>query len=387
MRTKNQIRESLESLDDRVVPSTFTTSHVGGTLVITQTSSAVGTVEIVDTYGFGSVFVDDEGDANPPTVVSTLGYANLTVNLMPTDVTPVVYDIMTGRAGNVTLNVNNTSPRPLFFDGGFTVFGNLMVNSGNGGLAVSESVAPLRVHGNAAFHGGSGADTLDLSVGSGTMIGGKLILSKFNTLSTNAGDSIGGDLNFNDSGEGTSNSMFLMDTHVGGNLNYVGGTAGDVISLSGSATTVDGNVTVNFRGQSATDASLLSQSFYPTNVIGGNVTVTGDNLGTDFVSLYGVIDGNINFNLEGGTNTAIIGGTIMGSSVRYTGGAESDSLVYTPLIGSSAPSLRAIMGAGGDAIIFGAGSASPSYAYLDFGAGVDALVGSIVFPATILNLP
>jgi hypothetical protein len=331
--------------------------------------------------------VDDIGDVNPPTVISTAGYSSLSVNLKSTDTTPLVYDIVSARAGSVTLNVKNAGPRALFFDGGFTIGGNLTVNGGNGGLTVTESTNAMLVSGNATFNGGSSADTLDLSAVGGTTIGGKLTLSKFNTLSTNSGDAIGGNLSFNDAGEGTMDVLLLTDTHVGGNLNYLGGTTSDTIVLGGTMTSVDGNVAVNFGGQLALDASVLVQSAGPSNVIAGKVSVTGDSLGSDVVILGGVVDGNINLNMGGGTNTAIVSGMFMGSSMKFTSGAGMDTLVYTPLIGSAAASLKAIMGAGSDTISFGVGTAPPSSAYLDFGAGADTLIGSIAFPATILNLP
>jgi hypothetical protein len=387
MRKNLRTKLSLESCDDRVVPATFTTSHVGGTLIINQTSPAVGAIVIFDNPGAGTVIIDDVGDVNPATVVPTAAYPSLKVNFWSADSTLIMYDIVSARTGNVTLNVKNAVPRGLLFDGGFAVGGNLTVVGGNGGLMVLESVNPMIVSGNATFQGGSGMDMLNLATVSGSTIGGNLTLSKFNVFATNVGDGIAGNLNYNDAGESNTGLMILTDTHVAGNLSYIGGTKADVIVLGGTTTHVDGNVTVNFGSQGAADFSVFSQLPSLTNVIAGNVKISGGALGVENVVLSGEVDGNVVFNLGGGTNGAVINGNFMGSSLRYNGGAGADILNYSPLIGSASAKLKAIMGAGADVILFGPGSVPPSSAYLNFGAGADLLIGAIVFPCTILNLP
>jgi hypothetical protein len=387
MRTKKQARLSLEAFDDRIVPATFSASHSGSTLVITQTSPAVGAIFIVDNPAAGTVTVDDILDANPPMVISTAGFANLKVNLTSTDVTPVVYDPLSARGGNLTLNVKNTGARVLDMMGGFTIGGNLMVVGGNGGLTVNEVASPLKVAGNATFIGGFGMDVLNLTGAAGTAIGGSLTTTKFNTVTTGPGDAIGGSFNFNDAGEMNANHVMLNNTAIGGNLNYVGGSRSDVILMIGAVTKVDGNVSVNFGSQLPADVSGILQLPSPTNIIAGNVKVTAGSLGTDEVLLHGVVGGNITLNLGGTLNIATVDGLFEGASMSYTGSAGVDNLTYAPMAGSNHAKLKAIMGAGNDVITFGPGSVTPSSAYLDFGAGTDKLFGSVLFPATILNLP
>jgi hypothetical protein len=387
MRKTLRTQLSVESCDDRVVPATFSVAHSGGTLIITQTSAAVGAVIVSDNPGAGTVTIDDVGDPFAATVVPTAAYPSLKVNFWSADTTAIDYDIVSARAGNVTLNVNNSAGRILFYDGGFAVGGNLKVVGGNGGLGILEFANPMIVSGNATFQGGSGIDILNLATISGTTIGGNLKLFKFNGLGMNVGDAIAGNLTFNDAGESNTNILSLTDAHVAGNLSYVGGTKADAILLGGTTTRIDGNFTVNLGSQGPADASIVSQAASATNVIAGNVKVTGGALGVESVTLAGEVDGNVVFNFGGGTNGAAITGKFMGSSLRYNGGAGADFLNYSPVAGSASANLKAIMGAGADVVLFGAGSVPPSYAYLNFGAGVDALIGAIAFPCTILNLP
>ena len=387
MRLANRIRPNLEALNDRIAPATFTSSSVGGTLVITQVDAAVGGIIISDDPGAGTVTIDDIADANPATVVSTAGLGSLKINLKSTDATPVLYDIASARGGSVALNFNNTAPRLLLLNGGFMIGGNFNVTGGNGGLSILETVAPLMVGGNATFKGGSGSDLLNLTTVGGTSIGGNLKMIKFNGAGTNAGDAVGGNLIFDAAGESSPTVLFLMDSEIGGNLKVVGGTRADNISLGGAVgTTIHGNVNVNFGGQLPADVSIFMQAAAPSSKIGGNVKIAGGNLGTETAGLLGEVDGNVRFNMGSGTNSAGITGLFHGSSVKYTGGAGLDMLMWNPLAGSSSAKLKAILGAGADTVLFGPG-VDPSSAIIDFGSGIDSVVGVVDFAVTFLNLP
>ena len=335
MRRSNRKQLFVESLNERITPATFATSVIGGTLVVNQVDAAIGAIVITDNAAAGSVTVDDLADVHAPLVIATGATSNLIVNLKAADATPVLYDITSARAGNTTLNLKNAVPRALILDGGFTIGGNFTVVGGNGGLMVIESGMPLLVGGNATFKGGSGLDLLNLSIVGGTSIGGNLALSKFNSVGTNAGDSIGGWLGFNAAGEANPNFLLLTDTEIGGNLNYVGGTQADMIFLGGTVTEVNGNVNVKFGGQLPADASIFAQAPGPTSIIGGNVKVVGGNIGTETVMLSGVVGGNVRFNLGSGSNNAAVNGTFLGSKFNYTGGAGVDNVMYSPLIGSA----------------------------------------------------
>jgi hypothetical protein len=387
MRPKNRIRPALEALSERLAPATFTSSGSGGTLVINQVDPAVGAIVITDNPGAGTVTIDDIADANPPTVISTAGFGSLRVNLKPTDATPVVYDIVSARSGNVTLNIKNTAARALLLDGGFAIGGNLRVVGGNGGLTVSEFVNPLLVGGNATFTGGSGLDMLNLTTIGGSTIGGNLFVKNFNGVGTNLGDAIGGNVSFNSAGESNPNILILNDTTIGGNLKYIGGSGADGIMLGGTTTNVGGNVFVNFGTQGAADLSMFMQAVGPTSVIGGNVRVIGGNLGTENVGLMGVVGGNVRLNMGNGTNAFAVTGMFEGSSINYTGGAGTDMLMYNPLAGSSSAKLKAKLGAGADTVFFGPAAEDPSYAYIDFGSGVDTVLGVVDFAVTFVNLP
>lgn len=384
MRTSAK-RLRIENLEDRVTPVVFNWFGFGNTLILTQTQTSVGALNITDD-GAGTITVDDVGDP-PPLTVTTSGFNNLIINLLGTDTAAVTYDLTGPRSGNVTINVNNGAFRTLNIDGD-VIAGNLTVTGGNGGLFVSEINNPIEVGGNVTFNGGNSADTLLLPV-AGTTVGGHLFLNKFNTVISSADDVVGGNLLFNDFGEGTPNFLSLNDTTVGLDLHYVGGNRSDTIVLSG-ATIIGRNVIVNLGTQipALLDSSSVVDS--ATSLIGGNVVVSGGNLGAETVILSGTVAGNVTLNLggaSGSTNTAILVGTFAGSSFNYFGGVNVDTVVYSPLLGSARARFTAVLGAGNDSVLFGNPATNPASAFIDFGAGADSVLGLINFPFTFLNLP
>jgi len=406
MRPKNRYRPCLEGLEQRNVPASFNSQGFGPNLVLTQVAASVGALTITDD-GAGTITIDDVG-APPPFTMTTSGFSNLTINLLSTDTVPVTYDLTGVRSGNLTLCVNNSLARTLTYDGGFAVGGNLyikagtgaltiaangmMVNNnltvsgGNGGVTFNETTSPLVVANNATFNGGNALDTLNLGI-AGTTVGGNLILNKFNIATTSTGDTIGGSLMFNDVGEALVNTLTLTDSTIGNDLFYVGGNRGDVINLAGTTPTVGRNVNVNFGTQFTADTSTLSQAAGATSLIGGSVFVTGGNLGTETVTLAGAVGGSVIANLGGGTNTMIVTGLFSGPSFSYIGGAGVDTITYSPLAGSTRAHFTAFLGASNDSVTFGNPATNPLFAFIDFGAGADTVLGLINFPHTFLNLP
>ena len=383
---RTPVRLSLHPLGDRLAPAAFAAAAAGGTLTVTQTAAAVGAVTILDNPAAGTVTVDDVGDANPAAVFSTVGRPGLAVRLAPTDTTAVTYTIATPRAGGVALRLNNSSPRTLTLLGGAQIGGTLAVAGGDGGLSVSESGAALHVAGNATFAGGSGPDALGLGV-TGTSVGGTLTLTRFNTVSTSAGDTVGGNLVFNAAGEATANVLSLIDTEVVGGLTYTGGPRADSVLLQGTTARVDRNVTVALGAQLGAEFSQVLEESGAGNVIGGTVRVTGGQLGTDGVTLNGTVDGAVSIDLGGGTNEVFVSGLFNGPSFGYTGGAGVDTVNYAPLDGSAHARYSARLGAGSDVAGFGSPTANPSFAFIDFGAGADTFGGTLNFSGTFLNLP
>jgi hypothetical protein len=384
---RTPVRLSLQPLDDRLTPATFAATTVGGTLTVTQTAAAVGAISIIDNPAAGTVTVDDDGDANPAQVFNTTGRPSLSVRLLPADTTAVDYQINSPRAGSVGIRLNNTSPRTLNLAGGAQIGGSLTVTGGNGGLDVEETgVAALHVTGNATFTGGSVADTLNLGV-AGTSIGGTLTLTRFNTVATSSGDTVGGNLVFNAAGEATANVLRLLDTEVVGSLTYTGGPRADSVLLNGTTARVDRNVTVALGTQLGAEFSQLLEELGAGNIIGGTVRVTGGLLGTEGVTLDGTVNGAVSINLGGGTNSVFVLGLFNGPSFDYTGGAGADSINYGPLDGSAHARCSARLGAGSDLVFFGTATANPSFAFIDFGAGADTFSGTLNFSGTFLNLP
>jgi hypothetical protein len=371
-------------LEDRWVPASFTWIGSGSTLTLTQTSSAVGQLTITDNVS--SVTVLDSGDGSTATV-NLVGFNNLTVNLISSDTTLVEYDLTATRTGNVTLNISNVSARTLTFNpGGNTIGGNLTITGGNGGLTVNETSA-VTVAGNATLNGGLALDTFN-PAGSTVTVGGNLNLNKFNIVALDSGSVVGGTLNFNDSGEFTANTLTLTDTTVGSNLLYLGGSNTDFIALNG-ASVVGGNMNVNFGTQTSGTSSL---GINGTSQVAGSVTVTGGNLGTQSITLgtTATVNGSAAFNLGNATNTVRWTGVFTGATFYYTGGASVDTITYTPAAGSANARFTASLGASNDSVTFGSGAGAatnPSFAYVDFGSGLDSVLGTINFPFIFLNLP
>jgi hypothetical protein len=384
MRLNKWKRPSVERLEDRWVPASFTWIGSGSTLILTQTSSAIGQLTITDNVS--SVTVLDSGDGSTATV-NLVGFNNLTVNLISSDTTLVEYDLTATRTGNVTLNISNASARTLTFNpGGNTIGGNLTITGGNGGLTVNETSA-VTVAGNATLNGGLALDTFN-PAGSTVTVGGNLNLNKFNIVALASGSVVGGTLNFNDSGEFTANTLTLTDTTVGSSLLYTGGSNTDFIALNG-ASVVGGNMNVNFGTQTSGTSSL---GINGASQVAGSVTVTGGNLGTQSITLgtTATVNGSAAFNLGNATNTVRWTGIFTGATFYYTGGASVDTITYTPAAGSANARFTASLGASNDSVTFGSGAAAatnPSFAYIDFGAGLDSVLGTINFPFIFLNLP
>lgn len=384
---RTPVRLALRPLDDRVTPATFAATTVGGTLTVTQTAAGVGAINIIDNPAAGTVTVDDDADANPAQVFNTTGRPGLAVRLTPTDTTVVTYTISSPRAGGVGIRLNNTSLRTLNLAGGAQIGGSLIVTGGNGGLSIEETGgAALHVTGNATFTGGSAPDILNLGL-AGTSVGGNLTLTRFNTVSTSTGDTVGGNLVFNSAGEATANVLSLIDTEVVGSLTYTGGPRADSVLLNGTAARVDRNVTVALGAQLGAEFSQVLEESGAGNIIGGAVRVTGGLLGTDGVTLNGTVNGAVSINLGGGTNAVFVTGLFNGPSFDYTGGAGVDTINYSPLDGSAHARYSARLGAGNDVAFFGSPTANPSFAFIDFGAGADTFNGTLNFSGTFLNLP
>jgi hypothetical protein len=390
MRLQYRQRLCVEQLEDRLTPVAFSMIGSGATLTLIQTGGAAGALTITDD-GAGTITIDDAG-APPPLTLTTSGFANISINLLATDAGPFTYDLTGPRGGDVTLNINNALARTVNVDDGAGIVGNLFVRGGAGALTVVELNNPLIVGGNASFQSGLALDTLSFGV-AGTVIGGSLSINRMNFVTTSANDVIGGSLYFNDSGESpVINTLTLTDTTVGGIFTYVGGNRGDIITLAGTTPTIAGLVSVNFGTQLAADTSLFTQAAGATSIIGGSVYITGGSLGTETVVLAGTVAGtsiflNLGSALGAGPNTAIITCLFAGSSFFYLGGAGIDSITYALLAGSNNARFTALLGADNDSVTFGNPLTNPSYAYIDFGAGADTVLGLINFPFYFVNLP
>jgi hypothetical protein len=377
-------RPSVERLEDRWVPASFTWIGSGSTLTLIQTSAAVGALTITDNVS--SVTTFDAGDGTTATV-SLIGFNNLTVNLLSTDTTPLEYDLTATRTGNLTLNVSNSLARTLTFNpGGNTIGGNLSITGGNGALTVNET-SSVNVGGSATLNGGLALDVFNPAANIVT-IGGNLTFNKFNIVALAGGSVVGGSLFFNDGGEFTANTLTLSSATVGSNLSYTGGSSTDFVALN-TASVVGGNLSVNFGTQTSGTSSL---GINGASQVSGSVAVIGGNLGTQSVTLAttATVNGSASFNMGSATNTIRWTGIFTGSTFYYLGGAGVDTITYTPAAGSANARFTANLGASNDSVTFGSGAGAatnPSFAYIDFGAGFDSVSGTINFPFIFLNLP
>jgi hypothetical protein len=381
--TPNQqhTRLSLEMLESRVNPVAFTWSAAGSTLILTQTAGTVGALTLADD-GVGSLTVTDAGSP-PALTIATSGFANLTVNLLGADTPALTYNLTGVRTGNVTFHVANNAARTFTLGGGGTIGGNFSLKGGNGALTVN-GTAPT-IAGNASFTGGNALDILNLS-GTPT-IGGNLSLNKFNEVTLLTGSSIGGSFTANSTSEFTNNQYALTGVTIGGSFTYLGGARRDRVDLDGPLT-IGGNYFVSFGEQLPGLTSRVRLE--PGTLVGGSVTVIGGNLGTDNINLRGAIAGNIYLNLKGGANdldTVAATSIFSGSSFTYIGGSGVDDVRLRVSSLSARMRVFAQLGAGDDIFRFSGTQQPPSFAYIDFGAGVDSVTGTINFPFTFLNLP
>jgi hypothetical protein len=265
--------------------------------------------------------------------------------------------------GSLTLNsVQNFNPT------GVIIGGNVTINDALENPTVPDAVTmtTVTIGGNLSFTGNNGFANL-LNVVGASSIGGNVTVS-----------------------EGNSPNIFTSDsTLIGGSVLYSGGSNNDTVTFTG--TSVGGSMTVSL-GFAAAAGNALT---FDGGVIGRNLSVTGG-AAIDSISISPgaatTIGGSAYFSLGDGTNTLTFKGLFgtSSSSLSYFGGAGVDTLTYNAAAGSSRVRLTANMGAGDDIVNFasGAGAATnPSFAYIDFGAGVDTVTGTINFPFVFLNLP
>ncbi|MGF1583441.1 MAG: hypothetical protein ACFCD0_29325 [Gemmataceae bacterium] len=380
---RNIFKPELLRLESRSVPAVFNFLYSGTSLIVDQIGPADGTIDFVDD---GTTLTID--DSSTVVSVNVAGIQNITYNLFPADTDSIDYEQIGFRPGNVTWNVNNFAFRDFDFDDGTGgIGGDFRITTGNGGLDLEVAdEQPVTIGGNFFAQFGSVDERIEFGDEADLVtIGGNITLINVNDIELET-TNIGGSVFASFQGDSSPTDIDTdSDSFIGGNFTYFGVSGSDELDFDGF---IGGNLLVNFQTQAPTGTDDLNIT--STSTVAGNLTVMGGNLGTDIVTVAAgaTINGNITLMMGGGTNDVDLLGLLTGGSITYLGGSGADSLTLTPTSGSSSPRIFALMAAGDDVVEIDSTMATPSFLFIDFGAGSDTFtsMGGAIFPSIIRNL-
>ncbi len=344
----------------------------------------------------GNVTVDNNGPSQSirfiTGVTSTIAPANhITVNMLNGTSTNLSIDLDNALTGNLSVNLANGN-RALNLNGtSNSIGGNLQVTGGSGDQTVEVAINnALLVGGFALLDLGTGSDVVDED-GNNISITGNLDFAGVNSFKNGGTLTVGGNVVVNNAAD-TGTSIFDDDATmtIAGDFTYTGGSGRDDVLLNGSGgTSIAGNATINVGDNTVSGTQFILLNVATTSV-GGNLTVIStSSLNPDsFISdPAATIGGNIDINLGGGVNDALIHGVLGGSSIKYTGGSGTDTVTIGTT--GSAPSLIVSLGAGADKFTLPAGAIFTGPLVIDFGTGADTFVngfGVFTFDATLNGL-
>ncbi len=253
--------------------------------------------------------------------------------------------------GNFAANLGSGggSGNFIFTDAGTTVGGGFTATGGNGGVFALF---------NGTIHG-----SLGLTFGSGT-----------NTISTPGAVGQNTTLSL-----GTGTNMVTLDGTIGGQASVFTGAAANTIDTTGG--TVGGAAVFNLGN--GTNMLTLGGLL-------GSVSYTGG-AGTNSIDLTGTVARSVVVNMGNGVNsfTLDVGAQILGPTLQYTGGTNSDTVVLqNGIINPFA--VDVIFKAGTRSLTYTAGT-EPARDFIDFGTGPGtkslSIADPITWPHTVLNYP
>jgi hypothetical protein len=228
--------------------------------------------------------------------------------------------------GNLTIRMGNASDTVTLDLNSFTLGGNVNINSGNGGDTVNiedmtVGAATGAIGGSLAITTGTGADTV------------QFLAPPFPGNTKPTGFTVNGPTTIN---TGSASDTVLIEDGSGNSppaipfphqfINFSGpviisnANTVDIGTGSSSGPEFHSSVTINNTADGA-QPNVFNYSF--SSVTDGDLTYLGG-LGSDTVTLKGIVTGNVNVNAGNGTNSLIVGGVIINGSLTYTGGAGAD---------------------------------------------------------------
>jgi hypothetical protein len=345
--------------------------------------------------GSPNVTFDDNGPGGAIrfTAADTMVIApvtSLSIVMLDGSLTNLVVDLDNSLAGDLTVNLRAGNRTFNMSGSSNTIGGNLVITGTTGNQQVGLGVNNrLDVAGTGTFNLGTGTDVLDTN-GRNVLIGGPVSMTGVNTFVNSATASFGGSFTFDSSADGVNTLLDNTGTlSVNGDFSYTGGTARDEVRLMGAGgSVISGFANIDLGDNTAGGAQVVSLNS-PLTSIGGALTVrsTGATSPDSFLSHPGTsIGGDIDINLGSGQNDAAILGLFGGSSIKYNGGADTDTVTLGTTVGDADVNIK--LGAGNDAFTLLAGTAIAPTLRVDFGGGVDTFdnqYGIFDFDARLLN--
>ena len=343
----------------------------------------------------GNVTFDNNGPANAIQVVpgNTLTpVTNLTINMLDGSSSDLDVTLDSALAGNLGVHLGNGN-RALNLDGADnSIGGNLDVTGGDGDQTVEVAVNNnLVVGGHASFDLGAGSDVVDED-GNDISITGNLDFAGVNFFENNGTMTVGGDVTV-DSTAVTEATIFDDDEimTIGGNFTYLGGDGRDEVTMNGiGGTSIGGSALINVGDNTVGGTQHILFNVPMSSVAGGLTVISTSSANQDsFTASPGAsFGGDINIDLGGGPNYALIVGVFGGSSVVYSGGSGVDHVTFGT---TGVPAdVFITLGGGDDTFTLQAGaSISPTTLFVDFGDNADTFnnnYGPFDFNAVLLGL-
>ena len=309
---------------------------------------------------------------------STTTAGNLTVNLLSNTGNDLAMDLINPVIASLTLNLGDGNRDVDFVGSSNNPLRDIVITADAGvqNVQLSENAALAVATLNVNL--GSGFDTVDDNANN-LLISEDLVFTGVNLFENGGVLSVARAAVVNSTVE-TENTTFANNGNmvVGSGFTYLGGDGRDSVHLNGPSTSITGNVSVDLGDNvlGGTQSLLLDG---PVMVIGGNLTVSSTAFAhpDEFVTAPTTsITGNIDVNLGGGANTAIIVGVFSGNFINYAGSSGVD-LVTLGTTGSP-NSISIQLGSDDDTLIIQAGTslASMSLLDVDFGDNNDTFINN-----------
>jgi len=326
---RNKHRLSLQSLEDRSVPATF--SYLAGTLTVTAAEGNAITVQPSLNAPVGYLKVTD-GNNTFDSLSKSQPVNNVIVNMGPANIASLTLPDGTFIPGNLTVlgakqnsgvysraeigqNFSYT-PAPtaatdyieLTSEG--SVAGNATFKLGAGNNTVS--LTGGTIGGNLTVIGGSGADFVPLTFANDVVVKGSAIFN------------LGGGTN---SVQSAGNGNFT----IGKDLTYIGGAGDEDFDLD---TGFDTTLGVGGKMKISLGAAAIFNRFETGELsVGSSLSITAGNQ-VDLIDMDGTsnIGGSVSINTGNGIGSVNLDGIFLGGSLTFNGGIDQDYFVLDSFV-------------------------------------------------------